>query len=134
MARVAVDVCDVVRANDVALRPRAPALARVGNGVSAGIQNAVSPVRAAAQAAGDDPAVHGALGFPRPDRRKHFQVRVVEQVGAYLEPRDLAFRLDPAYLVHHGRAVDHRGLRQLALDLVPVRGADVVLLEADALG
>src|SRR5262249_28218237 len=133
MPGISVDVRDVVRADDVALRPRVIALARVGNGVAAGIQNAVSPVRAAAQAAADDPAVYGALRLARFDRREHFQIRIVEQIGAFLEPRDLAFGLDPTHLVHHGRAVDHRELRQLALDFLPVRGADIVLLEADAL-
>src|SRR5205814_2865362 len=133
VAGIAVHVGDVVGADDVARRPRVVALAGVGNEVAARVQDAVRPVGAPAQAAPDDAAVDGALRLSRLDGRKDLEVRIVEQVGALLEPRDLALGLHPAHLVHHRRAVHHGQLRQLALDFLPVRGAHVVLLEADAL-
>ena len=133
MAGIAVHVGHVLRADDIALRPRIVPLAGVGNGIATGIQDAVSPVGAPAQAAPDDAAVDGALRLAGLDGRKDLEVRIVEQVGALLEQRDLALRLHPAHLVHHRRAVHHGQLRQLALDFLPVRRAHVVLLEADAL-
>src|SRR2546427_538243 len=84
VAGVAVDVGDVVGADHVALFERVVALARVGNEVPAGIQDAVRPVGAAAQTAADEPAVHGALGLTWFDGGKDLEVRVVEEVGALL--------------------------------------------------
>src|SRR6266705_3569120 len=108
---VAVDVRDVVRAHDVALLPRVVALAGVRDQVPARVQDAVGPVGAAAQAAHDEPAVDGPLGFTGSNGGKDLEVRVVEEIGALLQQADLAFRLDPAHLVHHRGAVDHLHLR-----------------------
>src|SRR5205823_6381360 len=57
MTGVAVDVGHVVRADDIALRPRVVALAGIRNQIAARVEDAMSPVGAAAQAAADDPAV-----------------------------------------------------------------------------
>src|SRR5580704_12024534 len=133
VAGVAVDVGYVVGPDPVARPPRVVALARVGNEVSARVQDAMRPVGAAPQAATDEPAVDGALRLTGLDAGKDLEVRIVEEVGALLQQTNLAFRLHPAHLVHHRRAIDHLQLRELALDLFPVPRAHVVLLEPDAL-
>ena len=83
MAGIAVDVRHVVRAYDVALLPCIVALARVGNAVSAGVQDAVGPVGAAADAAGDETAVHGPLRLAGLDGREDLEVRVEDSAPTF---------------------------------------------------
>src|SRR5207245_1974609 len=75
VAGVAVDVGHVVGTDHVPRPPGVVALARVGNEVPAGVQDAVRPVGAAAQTAGDEPAVDGALRLTWRDAGKDLEVR-----------------------------------------------------------
>src|SRR6266849_6514965 len=133
MPRIAVEIGDVVGADDVSPEEELVALPRVRDGVAMGVQNPVCPVRSPPDTAPDEAAVDGPLRLAVLDGLEHLGVGVVEQIRALPQERQLGGRLHPAHGVHHAVAIDQLGPRQSAPHLLPVLGAHIVLLEADPL-
>src|SRR6516164_1858437 len=126
-------ISDVIVANDVtALKHRVP-LATVIDRVRAGGQDSVHPAGAAIEAIVDDAAVELALAITGPGGPEGVEISLVKQVGRFFQKRDLPRRLDPADLVHHFGAIDQLQLRQQRKHLLPMGGADEILLNSDAL-
>src|SRR3954454_17580347 len=84
-----------------------------------------------ARAGGKHARMHLTLGFVFTDTRKYFGQHVVEEIGRPLLLGDLRWRLDPSHFIHDPRTIHHLELRQCALDLLPVRRAQAVLLKSD---
>src|SRR6266446_5406517 len=108
-------------------------LPTVIDGVRAGAQYSVHPAGAAIEAIIGDAAVDLALGITGTGGPESVQISLVKQVGRFLKKCDLPRRLDPADLVHHFGAIDQLQLRQQPKHFLPMRGADKIFLNSDAL-
>ena len=90
MARIPVDVGNVICPDDVTPPKDCVTLAGVRHQICAGVQDPMCPVRATPKAAVDHPAVDIALSLADADGGKDLEVRIVQQVGALLEQRNLS--------------------------------------------
>jgi hypothetical protein len=135
VAGIGLHIADIVGADGIACREGEIALASIGDGVTARIQDAMHELRAALQAMGDQRAVQVALARAGLRRREAGEEGVVEDIRADLQARDLAFGLLGAHMIHDRRRVDGAHLGQLGGELGEVCRRDIVQLEPDlALG
>src|SRR6185312_14142306 len=88
VAGTAVEIGDVVVADEVALPERDVALAAIHHAVGAGIENAVHESGALAGAGGEHPGMHFAFGLTGANRREYFRKRIIELIGRLLLLRD----------------------------------------------
>src|SRR5918999_3234963 len=76
MPWIAAIISHVIVANDIPWLEHGVSFAAVGHRVAAGVENAMRPLRSAADAARPQTAVHVALGLTGHHRGKDFQVRL----------------------------------------------------------
>ena len=130
VARVALEIGQVVGAHDVATSEGEFTFAAVDHRIALRIEDAVCEFGPACEAARDHSPVRLAFALARADGRQHLCEGRVEQLGTRPEALDLGWRLDEAHIVHQIAAVQHPHRRETLSYVLPKACTDEVLVEA----